>query len=85
MKPSRSRDKPVNPFETPEDHCDQTDAASDTSLTPEERARLLVELDAELEAAERSIKEEGTISAKEFLEQRAKYWAGNSKAARRQR
>jgi len=49
--------------------------ADDAPLTPEERARLLAELEAEWEAAERSIREEGTISAKEFLMQRADYWA----------
>jgi len=31
-------------------------------LTPEERARLLAELEGELEAAERSIREEGTVT-----------------------
>ena len=36
------------------------------ALTPEERARLLAELEAELAEAERSIAEEGTISAEEY-------------------
>lgn len=48
-------------------------------LTPEERARLLAELEAELEAAERSIREEGTITAEKFLKQRADYWADQNK------
>lgn len=77
MKPSRSRDKPVKPLRTPEDDLDQaTGAAPEAPITPAERARLLVDLEAELEAAERSIEQEGTISADEFLKQRADYWAG---------
>jgi hypothetical protein len=54
---------------------DQRPDESSTHLTPEERARLLAELEAEFEAAERSIREEGTITAEEFLKQRAQYWA----------
>lgn len=77
MKPSRSKDKPVDPTRTQEDDRELvTDAAPEAPLTPEERARLLAELEAELDAAERSIEEEGTISAEEFLEQRAAYWTG---------
>jgi acyl-CoA reductase-like NAD-dependent aldehyde dehydrogenase len=77
VKPSRSRDKPVGPTKTQEHDVEQvTGAASEAPLTPEERARLLAELEAELEAAERSIEEEGTISAEEFLELRAAYWTG---------
>ncbi|MGH6887341.1 MAG: hypothetical protein ACREGK_14850 [Geminicoccales bacterium] len=41
-------------------------AAPDAPLSPDERARLLAELEAELAEAERSIAEEGTISAEEF-------------------
>jgi hypothetical protein len=47
---------------------------TETPLTPEERARLLAELEAELAEAERSIAEEGTISAEEFRKLRAAYW-----------
>ena len=47
-------------------------------LTAEERTALIAELEAELEAAERSVREEGTLSAEEFLKQRADYWAGLS-------
>jgi hypothetical protein len=75
VKPSRSRDKPVHRSRTPEDDFDQADAAPEAPLTLEERARLLVELEAELEAAERSVEEEGTISADELLKRRAEYWA----------
>ena len=35
-------------------------------LTPEERTRLLAELEAEFEAAERSIREEGVVTAEEL-------------------
>ena len=56
-----------------------TEADEDAPLTAEERARLLAELEAEFEAAERSIREEGTISAEEFLKRRADYWEGVAK------
>jgi hypothetical protein len=36
------------------------------SLTPEERTRLLAELEAEFEAAERSIREEGVVTPEEL-------------------
>jgi hypothetical protein len=94
VKPSRSEDKAGHQSKAPEDDLDQSAAAeAEVELTPEERARLLVELEAELENAERSIQEEGTISAKELLKQRAAYWAGltpgsserDEKAPRRQR
>jgi hypothetical protein len=75
VKPSRSRDKPVRRSRTPKDDVDQAEAAPEAPLTLEERARLLVELEAELEAAERSVEEEGTISAEELLKRRAEYWA----------
>ena len=76
MKPSRSRDEPVNQSRTAENDLDQAAAAvPEVALTPEERARLLVKLEAEFEAAERSIEEEGTISTEEFVKQRADYWA----------
>ena len=35
-------------------------------LTPEERTRLLAELEVEFEAAERSIREEGVVTAEEL-------------------
>ena len=41
-------------------------SGTEAPLTPEERARLLAELEAELSEAERSIAEEGTISAEEY-------------------
>ena len=47
---------------------------TETPLTPEERARLLAELEAELAEAERSIAEEGTIPAEELRKLRAAYW-----------
>ena len=64
---SRVEDRPDHDSE------DQQTDESTTPLTPEERARLLAELEAELEAAERSIREEGTITTEEFLKQRAEY------------
>jgi hypothetical protein len=87
VKSARSKRKPVPQSKAP------AGASPEVVLTSEERARLLAELEAELEAAERSIEEEGTISAEEFLKQRADYWAGSTessgegegKAARRQR
>ena len=94
MKPSRSRDKPFNQSRRSEDdRVRVADALPGVALTPEERAQLLAELEAELEAAERSIEEEGTISAEEFVKQRADYWADltrssgerDGKAPRRQR
>jgi hypothetical protein len=77
VKPSRSQGKPVDQSKAPEGDLDQCAAVGpEVELTPEERARLLAELEAELENAERSIQEEGTISAKELLKHRAAYWAG---------
>lgn len=52
-------------------------------LTPEERARLLAELEAEFEAAERSIREEGTITAeqlREHLDAKFKAWEAEEAA-----
>lgn len=69
MGSSRVEDRPDYDAE------DQQPDESSTPLTPEERARLLAELEAEFEAAERSIREEGTITAEEFLKHRAEYWA----------
>jgi hypothetical protein len=77
VKPSRSSDKSLNNSRKSKDDLDQAaDALPEVALTPEERARLLAELEAEFEAAERSIEKEGTISADEFLKRRADYWAG---------
>ena len=82
MKPSRPKDKPVHQSKTPKDDLDQsTDAAPDAPLAPGKRARLLIKLEAEFEAAERSIEEEGTIGAEEFLKQRAGYWARLARSA----
>ena len=82
MKPSRSRDKPVHQSKTTKDDLDQSAGdAPDAPLAPEERARLLIKLEAEFEAAERSVEEEGTISAEEFLKQRAEYWARLTRSA----
>jgi hypothetical protein len=81
VKPSPSRDKPVNQFETPAGDLDQAAVASEMPLTPEERARLLVKLDAEFDAAERSIDEEGTISAKELLKERTAYWTSLTRSS----
>jgi hypothetical protein len=76
VKTSRSRDKQVHPSKTTEENLDgAAGAAPEAPLAPEERTRLLIKLEAELEAAEHSIEAEGTISAEEFLQQRADYWA----------
>jgi hypothetical protein len=94
VKPSRSQNKPGHQSKASEDDLDRSTAGGpEVELTPEERARLLAELEAELENAERSIQEEGTISAEELLKHRAAYWAGltpgsserDEKAPRRQR
>lgn len=63
MRRSKARRDEPGPSDAPDDTV-RSDA--DPPLTPEERARLLAELEAELEEAERSIAEEGTISAEEF-------------------
>jgi acyl-CoA reductase-like NAD-dependent aldehyde dehydrogenase len=77
VKPSRTKGKIDHQSKAPQEDVDQAaGTAPEAPLTPEERARLLVKLEAELEAAERSIEDEGTISAEELLKQRAAYWAG---------
>jgi hypothetical protein len=82
VKPSRTQEKPVHQSEAP------AGALPEVALTPEERAGLLIKLEAELEAAERTIEEEGTISAEEFVKQRADFWtdlkpsSGDGKALR---
>jgi len=82
VKPSRSRDKPFNQSSGSEDDLNgRANASLEVALTPEERERLLAELEAELEVAERSIEEEGIIAAEEFVRQRADYWAGSTESS----
>jgi hypothetical protein len=69
---SSSRIKDASGTDAASEHSEH---AGSTALTPQERARLVSELQAELEAAERSIREEGTVSAKEFLKRCADYWS----------
>ena len=42
------------------------ESARDMPLSPDERDRLMAELEAELEAGERSIREEGVVTAQEL-------------------
>lgn len=80
MKPSRTKSKVDHQSKASDEDVDQaTGTAPEATLTPDERARLLIKLEAELEAAERSIEDEGTISAEELLKQRAAYWAGSTR------
>jgi hypothetical protein len=76
VKPSPAKLDASDPAGT-DDDLEQT--VDETPLTPEERARMLAELEAEFEAAERSIRQEGTISSEEFLRQREEYWAAVAK------
>jgi len=71
MSSSRIKDRPAD------DHQAQQSKESLAPLTPGERARLLAELEAEFEAAERSIREERTITAEELrkhLDAKFKAW-----------
>jgi hypothetical protein len=75
-----------SPIEDRPDHDteDQQPDESSIPLTPEERARLLAELEAEFEAAERSIREEGAISAEELrkhLDAKFKAWEAEETAS----
>jgi hypothetical protein len=77
MGSSRIEDRPGH---EPEDQRADERAAP---LTPEERVRLLAELEAEFEAAERSIREEGTITADELrkhLDAKFKAWEAEEAA-----
>jgi hypothetical protein len=77
VKPSRTKGKVDHQSKATEKDVDQAaGTAPEAPLTPDERVRLLIKLGAEFEAAERSIEDEGTISAEELLKQRAAYWAG---------
>jgi hypothetical protein len=76
VKPSQTKGKVNHQSKASDEDVDQaTGTAPEAPLTPDERARLLIKL----EAAERSIEDEGTISAEELLKQRAAYWAGSTR------
>jgi hypothetical protein len=77
MGSSRVKGRPGHDAEGRQSH------GGSAPLTPEERARLLAELEAEFEAAERSIREEGTITAEELrkhLDAKFKAWEAEEAA-----
>jgi hypothetical protein len=82
VKPSPSKHDAMDPAKADDDFGRPAD---DAPLTPEERTRLLTELEAEFEAAERSIREEGAISAEELkrhLDALFEAWAEEEAAGR---
>ena len=77
-----SRNTPP-PEHTVADREQEREHEGSAPMTPEERARLLAELEAEFEAAERSIREEGTLTAEELrkhLDAKFKAWEAEDTA-----